>query len=101
MNCAQYMHSYSIKDEKGKNLRYPEGIFGIFLNFGRDKTEILVKIEGCNDRDSESPVPGSINKGKCKKDAKNVPKFVIISIRYAINLIFLRALRISNRTSSR
>ena len=97
INSAQYITSYSIKDKEGKNLRFPEGIFGLFLIFGRDKTENFGKIEACKGRGSESPVPGSINKGKSKKQAKIVSKYVIISIQYAINLIFFQTLRTSDR----
>jgi hypothetical protein len=58
------------------------------LIFGRDKPEIFVKIEACNDRDSESSPLGIIDRGKSKKYAEKVSKYVIISIQYAINSKF-------------
>jgi hypothetical protein len=55
------------------------------LIFGRDKIEILVKIEVFTVPGSESPPWGIIGRGKSKKRARNRLKYVIISIQYANN----------------
>ena len=48
--------------------------------FGRDKIEILVKIEVGNDPGSESSPSGIIGNGKSKKRARKVAKYVIIFV---------------------
>jgi hypothetical protein len=70
INCAQYILIILYKGREGKNLRFPEEIFCLLLIFGRDKTEIFVKIEVYNDPGSESSAPPMLVKRNCKKQAE-------------------------------
>jgi len=58
------------------------------LIFGRNQIELLVKIEVEEGPGSKKTPQGNIGNGKSKKRAKEVPKYVTISIQYANNSKF-------------
>lgn len=74
INSALYILNYSIKNRYGKNHPSGEEIFGLILIFGRDKTEIFVKIEKRVNQGSESPPPAFTAMGESKKHAKLMKK---------------------------
>jgi hypothetical protein len=67
INCAQYILITLYKGREGKNLPVGEGIFSLFLIFGRDKIEIFVKIEVYNDPGSKSSAPPMLVRRNSKK----------------------------------